>query len=106
MLRYLVRVLASAIGLALAFTVAYLLFEGYRLHLFQRIRIGMTQAEVLAILGDPTRSGSKACIEETQCSGTCWLYRQRILEHLVISFDASGRVECRDTFRPETRASG
>ena len=82
-------------------------YEAWRVARFQRIRRGMTQAEVLQLLGPPTSRSRSQCLREENCPpGPCWLYRQHIFEHLVIHFDAMGRVTCSDVYRPEIRLSG
>jgi hypothetical protein len=92
-------------------TVAALLavpaYEAWRVSKFNRVHIGMSRAEVAGSLGPPDSKSSSRCFTDENCSsGECWLYKQLIFEHLVVHFGASGRVICRDVYRPEIRASG
>lgn len=83
--------------------------EAWRVFTFQRIAPGMTAAQVQDRLGEPTeRHTDGRCLGEQGCEGVggCWLYRQRLFEHLVVSFDGEGKVTCRETYRPEVRVHG
>lgn len=82
-------------------------YEAWRVSRFRRVRIGMTRSEVLQVVGRPTSASAQQCLEAESCEpGDCWLYRQRMFEHLVVHFDANGHVACVDVYRPEIRQSG
>src|SRR5687767_1680809 len=82
-------------------------YEGWRLSRFSRIEVGMAKIEVTKLLGPPTSRGVGVCLPEQSCAaGTCWVYRQRLFEHLVVTFDSAGTVICRETYRPEIRQHG
>jgi hypothetical protein len=99
---YLVVVLVGVAAL-----LAVPAYEAWRVSKFYRVRIGMSRAEVADLLGPPNSKASSRCLTDENCSsGECWVYKQRIFEHLVVHFGASGRVICRDIYRPEIRTSG
>jgi hypothetical protein len=96
----------GAVALAAA---AYPAYEGWRVHEFETVRNGMTDSQVRELLDSPSEErGTGPCLAEETCGGAgkCWLYRQRLFEHLVVRFDPKGKVTCRDVYRPEVRRSG
>ena len=96
-----------ALAIVIALGIARPIYEGYRVWCFQRVRLGQTRSDVLAIVGPPTSTSMTQCLAEENCEdGSCWLYRQKIFENLVVHFDLQGHVSCVDIYRPEIRVHG
>jgi hypothetical protein len=99
----------AVFGTVVLMAAGYVAYEGWRVHEFQTVRNGMTDLQVRELLGSPSEErGTGPCLAEEACDGAgkCWLYRQRLFEHLVVRFGPKGTVTCRDVYRPEIRRSG